>query len=204
MPSIGQIMSSCLYVTIIEQVYDAIDQSDCWWNCLHFRRLEQLCDTSDWSGRWYLLVFDKPVAAMRCQWSVRLLIFACMLQVRSNYSMPLVGRSLILACNLQVWSNYAMPLNVQIIDTCLHVTNLERFCDAIDRSDCGYLLVLYKSGAMNPMPLICQFIDICVYFTSLEQLCDTTDRWDCLWLLVFWKSAAIMRCHWSVQVCLPR
>ena len=61
--------------------------------CLYFTSLEQMFD-----------------AVGRSDW----LIFACILQVSRNYSMPSVG---------------------QIVDICLYFTSVEQLFDAIDRSD---------------------------------------------------------------------
>jgi len=50
-----------------------------------------------------------------------------------------------IACILQVLSNYLVPLIGQIIGICLYFTSIEQFSDAIDRSDHRYLLVFYMS-----------------------------------------------------------
>jgi len=88
---IGQIIDICCILSVLSnfpmlltgQIIDI---------CLYFTSLEQLCDTIDWSDHLYLLVFYKSWAIIRCHSSGRSFIFACILQVSSNYSMPLIGR----------------------------------------------------------------------------------------------------------------
>ena len=92
MPLIGQILDICLYFTSLEQLFEAID----------------------WSDHRYLLVFHKSWTIIRCRWSVRSLVFACVLHVLSNYPMPLIS---------------------QAIHICLYFTSLEQWFDAIDKSD---------------------------------------------------------------------
>jgi len=163
MPLIGQTIDICLYFTSLEQLSYAIDRS------VHR----------------YVLVFFRSWAIIWCRWSVRPLIFACILQVLSNYPMPLIG---------------------QTIDICLYLAIIEQLSRAIDRSDHWYLFVFYKYRSDHvyllvfykswvtirchwsvgtsisacilqvlsnyPMPLIGQIIDICLHFTSPEQLSD--------------------------------
>ena len=68
---VGHIVNIYLYVTSMEKLFDAIDRSD----------------------RWYLLVFYKYWATIPCHWSVRSLMFACILQVLINDPMPLIGQT---------------------------------------------------------------------------------------------------------------
>jgi len=49
--------------------------------------------------------------------------------------MPLIGHTLTFACILEVLSNYLMPVIGQIGDICLHFTSLEQSSYAIDGSD---------------------------------------------------------------------
>ena len=95
--------------------------------CLYFTSLEQLSDPMDGSDDWYLLEFHKSWAIIWSSGSVRWLMFACILQVLSNYRIPLIG---------------------QIIDTALYFARLEQLSDPMDWSDDWYLLGFYNSWAI--------------------------------------------------------
>ena len=68
----------------------------------------------------YLLVFYMYRAIIWSPWSVRLLIFACILQVLINYPISGIG---------------------QMTDIRLYFTSVEQLSDPLDRSDDWYLLV---------------------------------------------------------------
>ena len=91
MPLISQIANICLELMSLEHLFDAVDRSDPWYS-LAFCKYSALSDAIHRSDRWHLLVFYKSWAMIRCHWSVISLIFVCILQVKSNYSMPLIGQ----------------------------------------------------------------------------------------------------------------
>jgi len=153
--------------------------------CLYFTSLEELFDAIDRANRSYLNLFYKYWAIIRCHWSARSVILACILQVWSNNPMPLISHILDICLYLQVLSNYSRPFIGQIIGISWYFTSLEQLSDATDRKDRWYLLVFYKSWAIiryhwsvrplitlfacilqvwsnDSMPLISQIIAICL------------------------------------------
>ena len=170
--------------------------------CWCFTSLEQLSEDIYRSDRWYLLVFCKSGAIILCHWSVRSLIYACILKGLSNYPMALAG---------------------QIGYICIYFASLEQLCDVVDRSDlppvpvrasCPVKLqTLPEAPCMKRIlteasrkPCLSEPIMMprkhplrCLYFTSLEELFDAIDRPYRWYLLVFYQYWAMIRCHWSVR-----
>ena len=119
--------------------------------CLYFANLEQLSDPLHRSG-----------------W----LIFACILQVLSNYPIPFIAQDdWYLLVFYKSWAIIRSPLSVRMIDICLYFTSLEQLSDPLHCSrrlifacilpvlsnypipfigqDDWYLLVFFKSWAMK-------------------------------------------------------
>ena len=164
MPLIGHIIDICLYLTCLEQLFDAIHRSGHWYLlvflqvlsnspmpligqvidiCLYLTSLEQLSDAIGRWDHWCLLVFRSLE-----QWSMPLIgsehwhsLVFCKSWAIIRCHWPVM--SFRFACILPVPSNYPMPLIGQIIDICLNFTSTEQLSGAIDRSDHWHLLTFY-------------------------------------------------------------
>ena len=127
--------------------------------CLYFTSLEQLSDPLHRSG-----------------W----LIFACILQVLSNYPIPFIAQDdWYLLVFYNSWAIIRSPSSVRMIGICLYFTSLEQLSKpTLIGRDGWYVLVFYQSWEIIWCPSSLRMRDIWFYVTvtSLEQLSDHLDQ----------------------------
>ena len=141
--------------------------------CIYFTSFEEF------SGDWYLLVFCKPWAIIRSPLSVRImdicsyftslerfssplhwsgwLIFVCILQVLSNYSIPVICQ--VDLCLLEFYKSWAIirsPLSVRMTDICIDFTSLEQLSNSLHRWGWSRFACILQVLRNSPIPFIGQ------------------------------------------------